>query len=418
MFNKLFIIAILLILSLILPAQDISINGQALDKKSNPISNALVSYYSEGNLLLDSTRSIVDGTFELTLVHTGINTRRQSNDPFLKLPHPNPFNGLCNFTISTNSKTKIVVSNMQGIMVDRLEIKQAGIYNCAWGGQNRIGQNVNSGTYNISVVTNNNVFTRKVIFSGNASQRIKSERITELTLGLLLSVLGVKGQVYYQKNIEAHQTILGTEIEEFARDGVAATQYGNVGYNTLGVNGLHAILEENTPYYDDGKTYFVTKFGDYSSDEITALEGSNGFGIKIDTINKTIKDYNENLLDTFENSDEFKQDMVQIIDNIVKLDIDVTPVGINEMNKIIHTYLNRNIVNNIYPNPTNGKVNIDLKDGMKDIGLVICNIAGQIVKEYNLDSDVQIDLDEFSKGVYFMQFQNKSMKQTEKIIKH
>ena len=61
MTKKFIILTVLLLYGYIVAAQNTTVSGQYLDKKSNPFAGALVSYYTSGNLLLDTTRTLVTG---------------------------------------------------------------------------------------------------------------------------------------------------------------------------------------------------------------------------------------------------------------------------------------------------------------------------------------------------------------------
>lgn len=54
----------------------------------------------------------------------------------------------------------------------------------------------------------------------------------------------------------------------------------------------------------------------------------------------------------------------------------------------------------IYPNPTNGILNINA-EAMKNITVI--NMAGQVVYEDNVDKDVEtIDMSQFNTGIYMV----------------
>jgi len=64
----------------------------------------------------------------------------------------------------------------------------------------------------------------------------------------------------------------------------------------------------------------------------------------------------------------------------------------------------------VYPNPSNGKLNIEFPQRLSDIKVSISNISGKIIYYNNLTtSNQEIDLSSFSKGVYFinLRFNNK-----------
>ncbi len=102
MLRKHLFAALLVFITALLPAQTFNVIGQYLDKKQNPIDHALVGYYTQGDLLLDTTRSEQNGNFEPTLDLTGIENHPSAKSPFIQLPYPNPFSGLCPVSFVNN----------------------------------------------------------------------------------------------------------------------------------------------------------------------------------------------------------------------------------------------------------------------------------------------------------------------------
>ena len=77
-------------------------------------------------------------------------------------------------------------------------------------------------------------------------------------------------------------------------------------------------------------------------------------------------------------------------------------VGLNETED--NSYIN------IYPNPANDKINIELKNEIKG-NVVITNQLGQVVKEMNIDGkELTIDVEDLTSGVYFINVSNQRMK--------
>jgi hypothetical protein len=64
----------------------------------------------------------------------------------------------------------------------------------------------------------------------------------------------------------------------------------------------------------------------------------------------------------------------------------------------------------IYPNPANDKINIELKNETKG-NVVITNQLGQVVKEMNIDGkELTIDVEDLTSGIYFINVSNQRMK--------
>lgn len=74
----------------------------------------------------------------------------------------------------------------------------------------------------------------------------------------------------------------------------------------------------------------------------------------------------------------------------------------------------------IFPNPTSDKLIISLKDNSYSEKTIRCFdvLGNEIVLIETFDKIIQIDVSSFSKGIYFIELQNKPSKQkiTKKII--
>jgi hypothetical protein len=85
--------------------------------------------------------------------------------------------------------------------------------------------------------------------------------------------------------------------------------------------------------------------------------------------------------------------------------------GINENNN--------NSFINLYPNPSDGKITIEISKG-DDINanqISIYNSIGSLVwQNSNSEALINIDISSFQKGIYFLKVQNKNNIHTEKII--
>lgn len=69
----------------------------------------------------------------------------------------------------------------------------------------------------------------------------------------------------------------------------------------------------------------------------------------------------------------------------------------------------------IYPNPTNGIVNINMNEN-SDISIIISDVLGKIVKEKIINSNTTLDLSNLEKGVYFIESSNGENTQTQQLI--
>ena len=77
---------------------------------------------------------------------------------------------------------------------------------------------------------------------------------------------------------------------------------------------------------------------------------------------------------------------------------------------------------NIYPNPTNGLIHIELLYGSNELANgTVLNAYGQIVKKFRLDDhmsgfNIQIDLSDLQDGVYYINIASNNADLTHKII--
>ena len=81
----------------------------------------------------------------------------------------------------------------------------------------------------------------------------------------------------------------------------------------------------------------------------------------------------------------------------------------------IHSFSKNNSIFNIYPNPTTGEFNIDIKS---KTNLIITNILGKIVLSENKEiGNHTINITNLSNGVYFVNAINNKQQQTFKLVK-
>jgi hypothetical protein len=72
---------------------------------------------------------------------------------------------------------------------------------------------------------------------------------------------------------------------------------------------------------------------------------------------------------------------------------------------------------NVYPNPTNDKFTLNVSNDLLGKGYVITDFSGRIISQGKINSLIQtIDVQEISKGAYFLQI-DKSTTKAIKIIK-
>ncbi|MGB1041512.1 MAG: T9SS type A sorting domain-containing protein, partial [Flavobacteriales bacterium] len=88
----------------------------------------------------------------------------------------------------------------------------------------------------------------------------------------------------------------------------------------------------------------------------------------------------------------------------------LTNVGIQEGNF--------NTTIGVYPNPTNGKVNVTLGANATEVEINVMDMAGKsYLKTRSTDKNIPIDLSEFESGVYFIRVTNNSGQKTIRLVK-
>lgn len=71
----------------------------------------------------------------------------------------------------------------------------------------------------------------------------------------------------------------------------------------------------------------------------------------------------------------------------------------------------------IYPNPTNGIVNISIENFDSEINIIVTDIIGKVIINQKIqDAKTKIDLSSYEKGLYFIQLHNNNDVSTQKII--
>ena len=82
---------------------------------------------------------------------------------------------------------------------------------------------------------------------------------------------------------------------------------------------------------------------------------------------------------------------------------------------------NRAIEYNIYPNPTQGIVNVNIPSQKEGVKLVVSTLNGKTVYQQNVKADkngvfTKINLSRFANGIYFIKMINDNFIETKKVI--
>ena len=163
--------------------------------------------------------------------------------------------------------------------------------------------------------------------------------------------------------------------------------------------------------FNDGKRIAIVTLedGDNAVDTLSLLNGELTFVwnkcwyseeqyYTCDEISFVIKDKDENVL--YQSEGEMQPGVFMTYDNNCSLDVE----EIENSNESL----------SIYPNPTNGKLNIEA-DGIDEVEVI--NIVGQSVLAVKVDADsCEIDMTGLNAGVYFVNVKTENEIKTKKII--
>jgi hypothetical protein len=80
---------------------------------------------------------------------------------------------------------------------------------------------------------------------------------------------------------------------------------------------------------------------------------------------------------------------------------------------------NRNTLFRVYPNPVINNLFFDIPDGKDEAKISISNIAGQVIKTFNLQPGQAktVSLSKIEPGIYFVKMRQGNLEQVKKIIK-
>ncbi len=87
-------------------------------------------------------------------------------------------------------------------------------------------------------------------------------------------------------------------------------------------------------------------------------------------------------------------------------------VGLNDISS-------NNITTKLYPNPTNNKSKLEVEGLKSEADIIVYDMVGRVIKSYKINptnNELEIDVNEFAKGVYNIRIMNDSINQTKKLI--
>ncbi len=201
---------------------------------------------------------------------------------------------------------------------------------------------------------------------------------------------------------------INTKFKENASEEYELTiELNNVALNVSRNLYLHVVYtESHIDEYWNGQTEvnFVNR-GMYPDKNGTKIDPDN----EINTINVTVKpdkDWKWNNSELVIFVQNTATDEVLQTD---KIDLADPPEAVNEI---------ADKVMKIYPNPANNIINIDLSENIsKNISLKITDITGKqvFIKEYEKQSKININTDNFNSGLYFINIEDDTHSYTKKI---
>ncbi|NCC18771.1 MAG: T9SS type A sorting domain-containing protein [Bacteroidia bacterium] len=114
----------------------------------------------------------------------------------------------------------------------------------------------------------------------------------------------------------------------------------------------------------------------------------------------------------------------------IEIIIDTTQTKFGDNNSIRSNYAtnNTNSINDIsldnitiklYPNPTNNKSKLEVEGLKSEADIIVYDMVGRVIKSYKINptnNELEIDVNEFAKGVYNIRIMNDSINQTKKLI--
>jgi len=146
------------------PVPSFIVEGFYVDKKGLPMANMNVFYERNGKIMTDALTN-EQGYFYMEVWAVGlVELDKQNSETILKQNNPNPFTQLTSIEVSIAEPGTFSIHNMQGRIVNSIELKAAGIYMITWGGSNQV-----PGIYIYSVTAGSKTISKKIISHGSGS---------------------------------------------------------------------------------------------------------------------------------------------------------------------------------------------------------------------------------------------------------
>ena len=281
-------ILILLFSAALLAAGTFTVTGQYLDKKGNSIASTIgytgIIKDKKGNTPQENiniewtnqektTTMNEQGEFTIETIITNIKDHELTKNYELKQNYPNPFNPSTNIEIQTTEPGKITIHDILGRTINEINIPTPGQHTIKWGGTNKQGKTVASGTYIYKLTTNKHTQTKKmtVLEGGNTGLEIikTNNQTLKKQANTATDTLKIKGE-----NI--------TNKEKHYKRTTGTTNIGTITINT-GPRIIKEIPTQNT-YTED--TLRINLNNHFYNDEqgLYLLSTYKNFEIEQDTI--------------------------------------------------------------------------------------------------------------------------------------
>jgi len=255
--------------SVILTGGQITITGQYVDKKSNPIADASVEYIANSTQL-DNTNTDENGDFTLTIETLGIEDETIPEQFSLSQNYPNPFNPETRIQCRILFPATLTLYDLRGHLVDRIHLAKAGRYDISWGGANRFGKPVAAGIYFMVLDDGEKQHCRKLTLldSGNGSPlRIEGNRAYNSRAAAIQKITNTLDEIRFTKS---NTSIINIQLYSPTRDTSLGVITGNVGptfikefpdfiipkYDTLIINVADYIYNDSETRYSHNDTIY------------------------------------------------------------------------------------------------------------------------------------------------------------------
>jgi len=256
------VVTLSLLLSSLLVAGQITITGQYVDKKNNPIVGASVEYFA--NIAqLDSTSTDENGNFMLTINTVGIETEALPDRFYLGQNYPNPFNPETHITVETPYPATMTIFNIRGQFVDKIKIP-VGSNDIIWGGLDRYSKPVAAGIYILYFEADDFHSSKRItLLDGGNGSRLRIAHTQTALKSTELAKASTVDEIHF---IKPNTTIKVIQLTTITQDTSLGIITGNVGPTIL----------QTIPYDSCGQVEYMT----WDLDQLIYNDGDSRYSLK------------------------------------------------------------------------------------------------------------------------------------------